>query len=93
MSQYRHARESGHPGAAFLAADERKRPCIYILASARNGTLYVGVTANIAGRTWLHKTATIEGFTKRYAVHRLVYVEFHDTMEAAIIREKQIKKW
>ena len=70
-----------------------KRPCIYILASDRNGTLYVGVTADLARRIWLHKTGQLDGFTKRYAVHRLVYVEFHETMEAAIVREKQIKKW
>jgi putative endonuclease len=70
-----------------------KRPCVYILASRRNGTLYVGVTNDIARRVWEHRTETAEGFTKRYAVHRLVYVEFHDAMPDAILREKQIKKW
>jgi putative endonuclease len=69
------------------------RPCVYILASDRNGTLYVGVTSDIAGRVWVHRTGAVDGFTKRYGVHGLVYVEFHDTMEAAIAREKQIKKW
>jgi len=65
------------------------RPCVYILASGRNGTLYVGVTSDIAGRAWAHKTDAVESFTNRYQVHTLVYVEFHDTMEAAITREKQ----
>ncbi|HKS90102.1 MAG TPA: GIY-YIG nuclease family protein [Stellaceae bacterium] len=69
------------------------RPCVYILASERNVTLYVGVTSDLAGRIWTHRTDAVEGFTKRYGVHGLVYVEFHDTMEAAITREKQIKKW
>lgn len=70
-----------------------KRPCVYIPASERNGTLYVGVTSDIAQRAWIHKSEAVEGFTKRYSVHRLVYVEFHETMSAAIVREKQIKKW
>jgi putative endonuclease len=69
------------------------KPCIYILASSRNGTLYVGVTSDIAQRIWAHRTDSVDGFTKRYRVHRLVYVEFHDTMDAAITREKQLKKW
>ena len=69
------------------------RPCVYILASDRNGTVYVGVTSNIAQRVWAHRTDVVDGFTKRYGVHRLVHVEFHDTMEGAITREKQIKKW
>jgi putative endonuclease len=70
-----------------------KRPCVYILASGRNGTLYIGVTSDIARRGWTHKSGEVEGFTKRYSVHRLVYVEFHDTMPNAIVREKQLKKW
>ena len=69
------------------------QPCVYILASDRNGTLYVGVTSDAARRIWTHKTGAVDGFTKRYGVDRLVYLEFHDTMEAAITREKQIKKW
>ena len=68
-------------------------PCVYLLASERNGTLHVGVTSDLAARAWTHKFASVDGFTKRYRVHRLVYFEFHDTMEAAITREKQIKKW
>ena len=72
---------------------EPKRPCVYILASERNGTLYTGVTSDIARRAWLHKSDAVHGFTKRYGVHRLVYVELHETMLDAINREKHIKKW
>jgi putative endonuclease len=68
-------------------------PCVYILASKRNGTLYIGVTSNIARRSWEHREAAVEGFTDRYDVKLLVYVEFHDTMPDAILREKQMKKW
>ncbi|MBF0247547.1 MAG: GIY-YIG nuclease family protein [Alphaproteobacteria bacterium] len=70
-----------------------KRPCVYILASARNGTLYVGVTGDVARRVWEHKNGLVDGFTKIHGVHTLGYAEFHDTMDAAIVREKQIKKW
>jgi len=69
------------------------RPCAYILASKRHGTLYVGVTSDLKRRVWEHKSDAIEGFTKRYRVHLLVYVEFHATMANAILREKQIKRW
>jgi putative endonuclease len=64
-----------------------------MLASKRNGTLYVGVTSDLNRRIWEHKIGAVEGFTKRYRVHRLVYAEFHATMEAAIVREKRIKNW
>lgn len=70
-----------------------KRPCVYILASKHNGTLYVGVTSDIARRVLEHKSGAIEGFTKEYKVHDLVFMEFHETMLDAITREKQIKKW
>jgi len=69
------------------------QPCVYILASKRNGTLYIGVTSDLRRRIWEHRTDIIEGFTKRYGVHMLVYFEFHSTMANAILREKQIKKW
>ena len=69
------------------------RPCVYILASKRNGTLYVGVTNDIVRRAWEHKSGAFNGFAKRYNVHQLVHVEFHETMPDAIVREKQIKKW
>lgn len=68
-----------------------KQPAVYILASKRNGTLYVGVTSNLVKRVWEHKNDIVEGFTRRYGVHMLVYFEIFDTMEAAITREKQLK--
>jgi putative endonuclease len=71
----------------------KKEPAVYILANKRNGTLYIGVTSNIQKRVWQHKIGVYEGFTKRYGVCRLVYVEFHPTMMGAIRREKQLKKW
>ena len=70
-----------------------KRPAVYILASKRNGTLYTGVTTDLRTRVWQHKDDVAEGFTKRYGVHMLVYVEFLADIRAAIVREKQIKKW
>ena len=70
-----------------------KQPAVYILASERNGTLYTGVTSNLVQRTWQHKQSTAEGFTSRYGIHQLVWYELHDNMEAAILRETQIKKW
>ena len=68
-------------------------PAVYMLASTRNGTLYIGVTSDLPNRTTLHKQDLIEGFTKRYGVHRLVYYEMHATMPEAILREKRLKKW
>ena len=70
-----------------------KQPCVYILASKRNGTLYVGVTSDLVQRVWQHKNDMFEGFTKRYCVHSLVWYEVHDTMECAISRENAIKEW
>ena len=70
-----------------------RQPCVYILASRRNGTLYVGVTSDLTKRAWEHKNDATEGFTKRYAIHTLVWFEAHDTMESAITREKAIKEW
>ena len=69
------------------------QPCVYILASRRNGTLYVGVTSNPPQRLWQHRDGVVDGFTKRYGVKTLVWFELHETMEAAIKREKQIKEW
>jgi len=69
------------------------RPCVYILASRRNGTLYVGVTSDLIKRVWEHKSDAVEGFTKRYGVHDLVWYEAHETMMSAIAREKAIKEW
>ena len=70
-----------------------KIPTVYILASRPNGTLYVGVTSDLARRVWEHRENLVDGFTRRYGVHRLVYYEIHGDMRAAITREKQIKKW
>jgi putative endonuclease len=70
-----------------------KQPAVYILASKRNGTLYVGVTSDFVGRVSEHKQGLVDGFTKKYWVHRLVYIEFHDTMDEAIAREKRLKRW
>ena len=70
-----------------------RNPATYILASGRNGTLYIGVTANLVARTWQHRNHLAPGFTDRHAVVRLVWYEMHDTMEAAITREKRLKKW
>ena len=67
-------------------------PCVYILSSQRNGTLYVGVTSDLVQRVWQHKNDFEEGFTKRYSVHDLVWYEVHDTMESAITREKALKR-
>jgi putative endonuclease len=69
------------------------QPAVYILSSQRNGTLYIGVTSDLAKRVWEHKNDFADGFTKKYGVHLLVYYEFHDDMISAIRREKQIKKW
>ena len=69
------------------------QPCVYILASRRNGTLYVGVTSDIVKRVWQHKNDEAPGFTKRYSVHSLVWHEVHKTMESAIGREKALKEW
>jgi putative endonuclease len=70
-----------------------KQPAVYIMAKDRNSTLYVGVTSNLIARTWQHREHVVEGFTKKYDVTRLAWYELHETMESAIYREKQIKKW
>jgi len=70
-----------------------KQPAVYILASRRNGTLYIGVTSDLRARVSQHRNDVMEGFTKRYGVHTLVYYELHGEMLEAIKREKQLKKW
>ncbi|WP_119036335.1 GIY-YIG nuclease family protein [Hephaestia caeni] len=70
-----------------------KQPAVYIVASARNGTIYTGVTSHLLGRVHQHRTGEVEGFTKRYHVRRLVWFEPHEIMESAIVREKRIKNW
>ncbi len=66
---------------------------VYILCSKQNGTLYTGVTSDLIKRVYQHKNNLVEGFSKKYNVHRLVWYEIHDSVESAIQREKQIKKW
>ncbi len=70
-----------------------RQPCVYLLASSRNGTLYVGVTSDLVARVWQHRNEVVEGFTSRYHVHSLVWFELHETMMSAIQREKAIKAW
>lgn len=66
---------------------------VYILANQRNGTLYIGVTSNLIKRVWEHRNNVVEGFTKKYKVHSLVYFEQTDNVNSALRREKQLKNW
>jgi len=68
-----------------------KQPAVYMMASKRNGAIYTGVTSNLIQRAWQHREGLVAGFTKRYGCKSLVWFEMHDNMEAAIVREKQIK--
>jgi len=70
-----------------------KQPCVYILASEKYGTLYIGVTSDLVKRVWEHKNDAVAGFTNQYGVHTLVWFEQHATMESAISREKALKAW
>ena len=70
-----------------------KQPAVYLLASKRNGTLYIGVTSNLVKRIWEHKNNMVAGFTEHYNVHQLVWYELHENMESAIFREKRLKAW
>jgi putative endonuclease len=70
-----------------------KRPCVYIMASGRNGTLYVGVTSDLIKRVHQQQTDAVEGFTKAHHVHTLVWFEQHETIESAILREKASEEW
>jgi putative endonuclease len=66
---------------------------VYILASKRNGTLYIGLTSNLSRRVYEHKNDIIEGFTKKYNIHMLVYYEKYQEVSQAILREKRLKRW
>lgn len=68
-----------------------RAPAVYIMTNKQNGTLYTGVTSNLTQRAAQHRDGTMPGFTKKYACHMLVFYETHETMESAILREKQIK--
>lgn len=70
-----------------------KQPAVYILASKRNGTLYVGVTSDLVKRVGEHRNNVHDGFSKKYQVHQLVWFEIYADMPSAIAREKAIKKW
>ncbi len=70
-----------------------RQPALYIMASKPNGTLYIGATSDLVKRVWEHKNNSVDGFTNKYEVHRLVYYELHGAMLSAITREKQLKKW
>jgi len=70
-----------------------KQYYVYILASGKNGTLYIGITSNLIKRVYKHKNNLVKGFTKKHAVHTLVYYELTDDVDSAIAKEKQIKKW
>ena len=74
-------------------ASEMKTPCVYIMASKPHGTLYTGVTSDLVQRVWQHRNKAVDGFTRLYNVHFLVWYELHETMENAINREKALKKW
>ena len=86
---YCHSRESGNPAIEIM----NKTYYVYILASKRNGTLYIGLTNNLEKRVYEHKNNIIEGFTSKYGVHLLVYYEQTNDVNIAIQREKQLKKW
>ena len=66
---------------------------VYLLASRKNGTLYTGVTSDLIKRVWQHKNDVVDGFSKKYNIHLLVWYEVHDEIGSAIVREKQIKEW
>ena len=72
---------------------QEKFPCVYLIASKPDGVIYLGVTSDIVKRVWQHKNAFVDGFSKKYHVHVLVWFEPHQGMESAILREKHIKKW
>ena len=71
----------------------QKKGYVYILASTRNGTLYVGVTSDLAKRVEEHRQKLVHGFTKKYEISMLVYYEFFEDIRDAVIRERQIKEW
>ena len=76
-----------------MAAMRDRQPCVYMLASKHNGTLYIGVTSDLIQRIHQHRLGTVPGFTQDYDVKRLMWFEQHGTMEEAIQREKRLKKW
>lgn len=71
----------------------KRQYCVYIMASKRDGMLYVGVTSDLIGRVYTHKNDLADGFTNKYHIHNLVYFEVTEDINSAIAREKQLKKW
>lgn len=94
---HRHSRVRGNPEFILASYEAKMRsdfqPAVYLLASKRNGTLYLGVTSNLPQRVAQHRSGTFRGFTQDYGVKRLVWFEHHEEIETAILREKRIKKW
>jgi putative endonuclease len=90
---YCHPREGGDPGKVLISKAMSKQYYVYVLASKRNGTLYVGVTDDLVKRVDQHKDGLVDGFTKKYKIHMLVHYESGSDVNAAILREKQLKKW
>ncbi|MFM5918433.1 MAG: GIY-YIG nuclease family protein [Novosphingobium sp.] len=72
---------------------QKRIPCVYILASAHYGTLYIGVTSDLIARLWQHRNDALPGFTRKHKIHRLVHFEMLGDMYTAITREKQLKRW
>ena len=81
------------PAKAGIQSKIVKQYCVYILASKKNGTLYIRITNNLLKRVFEHKNNQVEGFTQKYNVHNLVYYEQYGDIYSAIAREKQLKKW
>jgi putative endonuclease len=81
------------PGRRGSWMRENFQPAVYIMASRRHGTLYIGVTSNLLQRIDQHRNGLLPGFTRDYAVNRLVWFGIHETMESAILREKRLKDW
>jgi len=82
-----------HPCRDIFVAMSGRQPCTYILTSQKNGTLYIGVTSDLAARLAQHRAGTAPGFASRYGAIRLVHAELFDRMDEAIAREKQLKRW
>ena len=90
---FRHASEGWHPPTSPRRTAQMKGGWVYIMTNMKNGTLYIGVTANLPARVVQHREGTGSGFCKRYGLTRLVYAERHDRIEDAIAREKAVKAW
>ena len=87
------SRQYPQGGVPVVALKDMKTPCLYIITNKTHGTLYVGVTSDLIQRIWQHKNGLIEGFSKRYGLKMLVWFEQHDSMESAIVRERNVKYW